>query len=151
MISEKIAGYICVAIYIVLFIFIMKLNKKFRFMGADTKPLKKAIEKGHVVTAYQVPGSANYHYLKKGDGTKYRSYYAHYEYMVNGKKYIKRGVTFQAMPTNEITIYYVSDPAKGFVKGERTTRNGRGLVTLLAYILPLIIAAFVYNFLTQGI
>ena len=147
MLSEDAAAIVCIIVFFAAFFFEIKLNRRLDILGVSRKPMKEAIRRNHVITAYYVPGTGREQTVDKRDGNSYRRYYATYQYTVNGKNYRKKGVESISEPSQAITLYYVDDPGKAFVRGENTGSRVRRITPVTAFIIPFIIAGLLYNFL----
>ena len=147
MLSEDRAMMVCIIVFFVTFFLEMGLNRHLDLLGASRKQLNKAIRRNHVMTAYYIPGTGREQTIEKRDGDFYRRYFAAYEYTVNGENYRKNGVESLSKPPQTITLYYVDDPAKAFVRGENTGSRARRITPVFAFIIPFITAGLLYNYL----
>ena len=98
-----------------------------------------AIEQGHSVKAHLVE------YYDDGNYDRRReTYYADYEYYVEGKRY-KRTYNFYRKPSTEITLYWINNPKKADTKDVLEQKDKR----LHIYVIVCILLVFAISILTR--
>ncbi len=101
--------------FIFVFVYVLELliYKKIGGPERHENKVNEAIARGNVVTAV-FTGSTHYLVNAEKKNTSHE-YYAGYEYEVNGRRY-KKVKRFKSSPPEEITLYYLDDPGKSFMK-----------------------------------
>ena len=73
------------------------------------KRLQRAVEKGHIITAYLLNTNTILEESKGGELQSSGRSIGKYQYEYNGKKYTYRGVSFSDFP-EKLTLYFENDP-----------------------------------------
>ena len=100
-------------IFVIVYILELLIYKKIGGPDRHEKKVHEAVARGNVVTAV-FTGSTHYLVNAERKNTS-QEYYAGYEYEVNGRKY-KKVKRFKSPPPKVITLYYLDDPGKPFMK-----------------------------------
>lgn len=120
---------------IVFIIEIILCNKKTLFSdNSFKKKVQKAKEQGNVVTGKLY--RSRYRDREPDNKTANRMYVAGYKYLVNGVEYKYRLISTSSKPPFTIHLYYINNPKKAFSEAD----NKPGLLQILLYIIPLVVA-----------
>lgn len=141
---EAIQSGVSIAVFFVVLFAVHRILDRMGVLDRRKKLVEQAIRQGHVVRAELEPKSVMFRTETNAKNEQRYVWVGRYVYEVNGKRYKKVEGKMYIRPPQSLTLYYLDNPAKAFTAGE-AGKKGSAFWRILSILIPLILAAMVYN------